>query len=110
MGAALGAALLVSIPTTAQEMPLIVGTIPNRADAVITLTLRQGSCPKNQYVGYTENDAGRIMFWSCWFFAGGKVFMRYDDGNEYTYPVDSISFTPEFLAWLYPENAKKGNL
>ena len=106
--AALAAALIASIPAGAQQRPLIAGTIPNRAGAVITLTLSRGDCPENQYVGYTQTDGGRIAYWSCWFFLGGMVFMRYADGSEYQYSLENVTFTPEFLRWLNIDDPAQG--
>lgn len=102
-------ALLMLLPLTAvaQEMPAIVGTIPNRDGAVITFTSWQGSCPQGQSVVYTQGSGGKIALAGCWRYLGSQLMVKWDDGDVYSYSLEQFTMSPEMLAYLEAKNNAK---
>lgn len=84
----------------AQEMPTILGTLPNRDNANITFTFIQGSCPKGQYMAYAQSDGGRISLYGCYRVVSDQLFVAWSDGDLYTYSFNSLILSEEMLNYL----------
>jgi hypothetical protein len=96
----LAALALIPVLAVAQEMPLIVGTIPNRDNNRITFTTYQGDCKGNDKVVYTQADGGKVTASGCFRFVGDNLFVVWDSGDIYTYPFDNLTLSSEMEAWL----------
>ena len=90
---------LVSIPAMAQ-MPEIVATMPNRDDNKITFTSIQGSCPSGQLMAYAQYSGGKIGAVGCYQLIGDQVFVKWGDGDLYTYDLDSLILTEDFEKYM----------
>ena len=86
----------LSIVAAAQEAT-IIGTMRNKGNGLITFTSVKGSCPDNQRVVYIRNEGGKVEITGCFSLVDDQLFVLWKDGDLYTYPVEAISFTPEFL-------------
>ena len=104
MKRAIAGLLLVPVLAVAQEMPLIVGTLPNRDNSKITFTSYQGKCNKGDWLVYTQGDGGKVELTGCWRFVGDDMFVVWQDGDVYTYPFLGMTISSEMEAWL---NRKK---
>ena len=98
--------LLALIPAVAlaQEMPLVVGTIPNRDNNRITFTTYQGECKGNDRTVYTQADGGKISDVGCYRIVGDSFFVVWGENDIYTYPMDDMTLSPEMQTFL---NRKK---
>jgi hypothetical protein len=90
---------LVSMPALAQ-MPEIMATMPNRDNSKITFTTIRGSCDEGERLNYAQGDGGKIMFLGCYRLVGDQVFVRWADGDVYTYDWENLTLTKEFLDYL----------
>jgi hypothetical protein len=99
---AMKAAVLALVPVlaVAQEMPLIVGTIPNRDNNRITFTTYQGDCKGNDKVVYTQADGGKVSAVGCYRIVGDSFFVVWPENDIYTYRMDSVTLSPEMEAFL----------
>ena len=84
----------------AQERPTILGTLPNRDNANITFTTVQGDCPKDQYLVYTQADGGKISLMGCYRLVSNQFFVKWGDGDFYTYPADNMIPSDEFINYM----------
>ncbi len=103
--AALVAAALMSTSTLAAEEPLVIGWIKNRGDGEIVFLSTTVNCKTGQR-GYVRDDGGRMALFFCWRLESKMFWVTYDDGDRYSYPLDSINLTPEYMAYL---NEKQGD-
>lgn len=90
---------LVSIPAMAQ-MPEIIGIIPNRDDNKITFTSVRGSCEEGQLMSYAQYSGGKIGMVGCYQVIGDQVFVKWADGDLYTYDFNSLILTEEFKQYI----------
>lgn len=100
MKQAIAGLLLVPVLAVAQEMPLIVGTIPNRDNNRITFTTYKGECKNNDKLVYTQADGGQITATGCFRFVGDNLFVVWESGDIYSYPLDNLTLSSEMEAWL----------
>jgi hypothetical protein len=84
----------------AQTTPTIIGTLPNRDNANITFTSIQGECPKDQYIVYTQADGGKISLYGCYRLVSDQFFVKWSDGDVYTYPSGNLILSDEFLNYM----------
>jgi hypothetical protein len=87
--------MLIPALVTAKELPLIVGTIPNRDNAKITFTTFKGDCTGNDRTVYTQKSGGKVVASGCYRVVGEEMFVIWADGEIYTYPFDAITLSPE---------------
>ncbi len=80
--------------------PTILGTIPNRDNNNITFTTVQSDCPENQYLVYAQSDGGRISLTGCYRLVSNQFFVKWVDGDVYTYPADNLIPSDEFLNYM----------
>jgi hypothetical protein len=99
---AMKAAVLAFLPmlAVAQEMPLIVGTIPNRDNNRITFTTYKGECNGNDKVVYTQADGGKVSAVGCYRIVGDSFFVVWAENDIYTYRMDDVTLSPEMEAFL----------
>jgi hypothetical protein len=90
------------IPTTiaAQNMPIIVGTVPNRDNSKITFTTYQGDCKNNDRVVYAQADGGKVGMTGCYRIVGEELFVIWSDGEIYTYPWATLTLSREMDKFL----------
>lgn len=95
-------AYLAIIPSVvmAQELPLIIGTMPNKDNAKITFTTYQGECKGNDKVVFTQADGGKVMLTGCYRLVGDDLFVVWSDGDIYTYPVENLVFSSDAQKYL----------
>lgn len=84
----------------AQDVPTILGTLPNRDNNKITFTTLKTDCPKDQYLVYTQADGGKISMTGCYSLVGDQLFVRWVDGDFYTYPADDLIPSDEFRNFM----------
>lgn len=90
---------LVSIPAVAQ-VPEIIATMPNRDNSKISFTSLQWNCEPDQKLVYAQSDGGKISVLGCYQLIGDQVFVKWSDGDVYTYDVDSLTLTADFQAYM----------
>jgi hypothetical protein len=94
-------AILLTVPAVAAaEMPVIVGTIPNKDNSKITFTTYQGECKKGDRTVYTQNKGGRVTLVGCYRFIGEEMMVFWSDGDVYTYPAAALTLTAEMEAYV----------
>lgn len=96
----LAALALIPVLAVAQEMPPIVGTIPNRDNNRITFTTYKGECKNNDKLVYTQADGGQITATGCFRFVGDNLFVVWESGDIYSYPLNSLTLSSDMEAWL----------
>ena len=91
------------------ERPLIVGHIANQAGGEITLTMRStAKCREQDAVFvYIRDPGGRVSLIGCWRLVGETIFVFWDDGDTYSYPLDALRMTPEWLRYMEQERAEE---
>ncbi len=87
---------LVSAVASAKDVT-IIGTLKTQAGGLITFTSVKGSCPDNQLVAYIRSNGGKVAITGCFSLVDDQLFVLWSDGDLYTYPMDNIEWTPEFL-------------
>jgi hypothetical protein len=90
---------LVSIPAVAQ-VPEIIATMPNRDNSKISFTSVQGNCETGQKLAYAQSDGGKIGIFGCYQLIGDQVFVKWSDGDVYTYDVGALTLTADFEAYM----------
>jgi hypothetical protein len=95
-------ALWAFIPAiaVAQEVPPILGTIPNRDNNKITFTTLQGECKADDWMVYTQADGGRISGMGCYRIIGDDLFVAWNSGDVYTYSLGSLRLSNEMQTFL----------
>jgi len=83
----------------AQSPPGVIGTIRNKGNGEITLTGEECSAKTGKYFVYIRDPGGRISLTGCWSMLENNIFVAWADGDVYSYPIESLTFTPEFDAW-----------
>jgi hypothetical protein len=96
----IAALMLIPALATAEQMPLIVGTVPNRDNAKITFTTYQGDCKGNDRVVYTQADGGQVTLTGCYRIVGYNLFVVWSDGDIYTYPWVNLTLSREMDKFL----------
>jgi hypothetical protein len=91
------------------ERPLIVGHIANQAGGQITLTMRTSKkCAQQEAVfAYIRDPGGRISLIGCWKMQGEDIFVFWDDGDVFSYPLDSLQMTDDWLRYMEQEAARE---
>jgi len=91
------------------ERPLIVGHIANQAGGEITLTMRStAKCREQDAVFvFVRDPGGRVSLIGCWRLVGETIFVFWDDGDTYSYPLDALRMTPEWLRYMEQERAEE---
>lgn len=100
---------LLAGASSAAERPLIVGQIANQAGGEITLTMRTtAKCREHQAVFvYVRDSGGRVSLIGCWRLEGETIFVFWDDGDTYSYPLDALRMTDEWLRYMEQERAQE---
>jgi hypothetical protein len=75
----------------------IIGTIPNQDNGHITFTSVKGSCEDNRLLAYIRAQGGQIEATGCYILVDDQFFVLWATGEVFTYSLDSITFTKEFL-------------
>lgn len=91
---------LIPAMAVAQEMPPILGTIPNRDNNKITFTTLQGECKAKDWMVYTQADGGKISGMGCYRMVGDELFVVWNSGDVYTYSLDSLRLSSEMQTFL----------
>lgn len=91
------------------ERPAVVGHIANQAGGQITLTMRTSKkCAQQEAVfAYVRDPGGRISLIGCWKMHGEDVFVFWDDGDVFSYPLESVQMTEEWLRYTEQEAARE---
>jgi hypothetical protein len=94
-------AILLTVPAVAAaEMPVIIGTMPNKDNSKITFTTYQGECKKGDRTVYTQNSGGRVTIVGCYRLIGEELMVFWSDGDVYTYPAAALTLTAEMEAYV----------
>lgn len=91
------ALLLGSAVVAAQGMPTIIGHIKSQARGEITFTTEKGSCADGTNLAYIQRESGEIYLLGCWRKIGPKIFVTWSDGDVFSYDVEFIQFTEEWM-------------
>jgi hypothetical protein len=91
---------LIPALAIAQDMPFVVGTIPNKGNAKITFTTYKGDCQGRDWVVYTQEDGGRVALTGCYQLVGDELFVIWSDGDFFTYPWRAMTLNPDMAAFL----------
>lgn len=97
-----------SVTAVAQNVPTIIGFIPNRADGQIVLTTETCKGTTDQKFAFVKDDGGKLSLTGCWKLIDAEVLVRWADGDVYSYDVAAVIFTPEFDAWYSKRNKPNG--
>jgi hypothetical protein len=90
-------ALLLGSSVVAAQIPTIIGHIKGKQDSEITFTTEQGACAQGTKLAYIQKSGGEVALLGCWRKIDSKVFVTWSDGDVYTYDVDFIQFTEEWM-------------
>ena len=91
---------LVPAVAMAQEVPPILGTIPNRDNNKITFTMYAGECKGNDRVVFTQADGGKVTGYGCYRLVGDDLFVVWQEGDVYTYSFDSLQLSTDMQEFL----------
>ncbi len=91
---------LFPILAVAQQMPPIMGYLPNRNNNKITFTTFQGECKQGNRVVYTQLDGGKISEFGCYRLVGDEILVVWADGDAYTYPLANVTLSSDMEAFL----------
>lgn len=96
------AAVLALFPVlaVAQQVPPIMGWLPNRDNNKITFTTFQGDCKPGNRVVYTQADGGKVSELGCYRIVGDDLFVVWAEGDVYTYPLANVTLSSEMEAFL----------
>ena len=94
------AMFLIPTAIAAQNVPLVVGTIPNRDNSKITFTTYKGQCTNNDWVVYAQADGGKISLTGCYRVVGEELFVIWSDGEIYAYPWANLTLSSEMDQYL----------
>ena len=94
------AVLALASMTAMAQMPEIIATMPNRDNSRITFTTIQGSCDTDQKLAYAQSNGGKISILGCYRLIGDQVFVKWSDGDVYTYDVNALTITAEFENYM----------
>ena len=84
----------------AQELPLVIGTVPNQDNSKITFTTYRGDCTGTDWMVYAQADGGQVKMTGCYRMIGDELFVVWDDGDIYTYSLQSLSLSTDMRKWL----------
>jgi len=91
----------------AQEKPNIMGSIPNKGNGQIIFT--SVPCTKDTgNVVYIHDPSGKISLTGCWTLIDTNIFVKWSDGDIYSYPVGAINFTDAYNEWYNNKNKPSG--
>jgi hypothetical protein len=95
-------ALLALIPAiaVAQEVPPILGTIPNRDNNKITFTTLQGECKPQDRLVYTQADGGKISAMGCYRMVGDDLFVVWASGDVYSYDIGELRLSSDMQEFM----------
>jgi hypothetical protein len=77
---------------TAQEVT-ILGTLRNKDKGQIVFTLIKSDCKDGQHLVYTTSGGGEIGIFGCFAYVNGQMFVSWNDGTMYSYPIDEFEFS-----------------
>lgn len=89
--------LLLSSAAILAQIPTIIGHVKGKQGSEITFTSEQGSCAEGTRLAYIQKSGGEIALLGCWRKIGPKIFVTWSDGDVYTYDVEFIVFTEEWM-------------
>lgn len=49
---------------------------------------------------YTQSNGGKIELVGCYRAVGDQLMVVWADGDVYTYPINDVTFSPEFMKSL----------
>ena len=84
--------------------PKIIGSLPNKSGGEIVLSSEVCKEEPARRIAYITSSGGQVTLFGCWQMIGEKIFVRYSDGDLFTYPVEGITFTNEFNEWYKKKN------
>lgn len=85
----------------ADEMPQIVGTIPNDVGgSIIFTTSPVEECKQGELFVYTKDRTGMVGLAGCYNFFGEDIVVRYFDNTVYSYSIQYLQLNPEFERYL----------
>lgn len=84
--------------------PAIIGSIPNKAGGQITLAAEVCKNEQGRRIAYIWSATGKVTLFGCWTMVGDQIFIKWSDGDVFSYPVDSITFSNEFNRWYDNKN------
>jgi hypothetical protein len=91
---------LIPAVAIAQEVPAILGSIPNRDNNKITFTTVQGECKPQDRLVYTQADGGKITATGCYRVVGDELFVVWESGDVYTYSLDTMTLSSEMQTYM----------
>jgi hypothetical protein len=101
-------AALICSEVVAQQMPLIIGIIRNKAAGEITLTRERCKADPDMSLVFVRNEGGKISLAGCWKLVEYNVLVKWNDGDLYSYPIENIEFSAEYDEWYAEQRRRKG--
>lgn len=93
------AAIAMTLALAATAYAGVVATIPNKAGNTIKLTDgKHGDCSGDGWnLAFATGSGGRTIT-GCWMYSetAEEIVIVYEDGETYTYPVNSLRLTKYF--------------
>lgn len=99
---------LVCSEVVAQQMPLIIGVIRNKAAGEITLTREACKADPSMSLVFVRNEGGKISLAGCWKLVEYNILVKWSDGDLYSYPVENVEFSPEYDQWYAEKKRRNG--
>jgi len=101
---------LLNISAAAQSLPDILGTIQNEVGGSIIFTTRKTKeCRETEWFVYAKEKNGRVGIGGCYTFLGEKeIVARWFDGSVYSYNVESLEVTDEFIEFMKQREQNQG--
>jgi hypothetical protein len=90
----LGFVTALSLLAMAQT-PTIIATLANKSGGKISFTSVRGNCPEGDLMAYTQSKSGKIELTGCYQLIDDEMFVKWSDGDVYTYPLDSLQISRE---------------
>jgi hypothetical protein len=88
--------LMAALPLLAMaQTPTIIATLANKSGGKISFTSVRGNCPEGDLMAYTQSKSGKIELTGCYQLIDDEMFVKWSDGDVYTYPIESLQISRE---------------
>lgn len=103
---ALGLSVIASI-SLGQNAPTFIGHLTNKDGGQIIFTNEQCATDESRRIVFIKQKTGKISLHGCWSLIDSEIFVLWDDGELYSYPVGAVVFNPEYENWYQSRNKPK---
>lgn len=102
-------AVLFCGEVVAQNVPIIVGFIRNKAQGEITFTSETCRADPTMSFAFIRDQGGKLSLGGCWKLVEYNVIVKWSDGDIYSYPVENVVFTDEYNEWYRKNKSRNQN-